>query len=146
MSTSQSLRSALDDRALVDAVFGDHPANDPATAPVEAFTTHGCAVLALALRDLTGRTVAVAWLGEEPLHAFLAVDGGCLDAEGLATPAALRARWAAVCDVHPSEVTLRPYDADAARWYEPAMTPDQVAVLARLLDVRVPSLIRVLRG
>jgi len=26
------------------------------------------------------------------------------------------------------------------------MTPDQVAVLARLLDVRVPSLIRALQG
>jgi hypothetical protein len=146
MQTLSSLRSALDDRALVDAVFGDHPANDPATAPVEAFTSHGCAVLALALRDLTGRAVAVAWLGEEPLHAALVVEGGYLDADGAATPTMLRARWAAIAGVPAEAVTLRPYDADAARWYEPAMTPDQVAVLARLLDVRVPSLIRALQG
>jgi hypothetical protein len=146
MQTPHSLRSALDDRELVDAVFGDHPANDPASPPIEVFTSHGCAVLALALRSLTGRPVAVAWLGEEPLHAALVVEGGYLDADGGATPAGLRARWAAIAAVPADAVTLRPYDAAAARWYEPGMTPDQVERLARLLAARIPGFIEALRG
>jgi hypothetical protein len=146
MAPIRDLLALLDERSLVDVVFGDHPANDPATRPIETFTSHGCAVLALALAALTGRPVVVLVQGGEPLHAVLATGDRYLDADGLHTGERLRSRWAVIADAPASTIAFRPYDADAAAHYAPSFATGEVERLATRLAADIPELIAALRG
>lgn len=146
MAPIRDLLALLDSRALVDAVFGDHPANDPAVRPIEIFTAHGCGVLALALASLTGRSVQVVYHAGEPLHAVLSIGDRLLDADGLHTPDALRRTWASITDAPLSRIELRPYDGVAEAWYAASTASGEVERLATRLGTGVPALIAALRA
>ena len=143
MSPIRALLDLLDERAVVDTVFGDHPANDPTGRAIEIFTTHGCAVLALA--RLTQRPMVVVYHLDEPLHVALSTGDRFLDADGLTTPDALCARWAAIVEQPEHELELRGYDPVAAAHYHRAETDGEVDRLAVILAQRVAPLISALQ-
>ena len=145
MSPIRELLDLLDERAVVDAVFGNHVANDPTGRPIEIFTTHGCAVLALALARLTQRPMVVVYHLDEPLHVALSTGDRLLDADGLTAPDALCARWAAIVEQPEHELELRGYDPAAAAHYHRAETDGAVDRLAAILAQRVAPLISTLQ-
>jgi hypothetical protein len=146
MAPIRDLLALLDDRLLVDAVFGDHPANDPSVRPIEIFTAHGCGVLALALASLTGRPINVLYHAGEPLHAALSTGDRLLDADGLHTPDALRRAWASITDAPLSRIELRPYDGEAEAWYAASIASGEVERLATRIAAGAPALVAALRA
>ena len=138
----------LDDRTLVDAVLGDHPANDRMTAPREACLVHGCGLLAETLVLLGGGAPVLLSCGGEPLHAAVRHAGGYLDADGWSDEATLRARWAAIVASDPAAIRVEPYGAAGEGWFR-AADPELDARIEQLADElirRDPALVGALRA
>lgn len=133
MSAAEHLTLLLADRSLVDAVLGDHPANDPSLPPAEAFLVHGCGLLAETLALLGGGAPVALRYNGELLHVALHNSGGYLDAEGWSDEATLRRRWAEIIECEPDEIEIGAYDAAAAAWFR-AADPELDARVERFAD------------